>query len=334
MSQLLKSLTDRLDLTHPWFTIRPQAKANIPHTLQLLLTTANSFTVAEREAVAQLVVASYDTGVFPQLSQPSARLEAAAGLTEQLIVAPNSLAKEDLDFYGETFNPDELVSLQQLVSFLSFYLRLATALDLLSDQPKTQLTATAQLGPQALPQTFTLANLGWRPWIDAPAKSEMTAKQLDSLIEPERANMPYFRLLARDPEVLKARTLIDFDIFTNENDGAPRWARELAAVAVSLTNGCRYCCSVHARRTAQYANAEAEVAAYLATKQTENPVWQAIAAAATALTQTPAQLTAKETTNLAAAGFSPLAIADILAGAAFFNWANRLMLGLGHATDE
>lgn len=332
MSQLVTALQQKVPLTHPWFEIRPAVKENLYHTLSLLLETDNSFSQTEREQVAQLVITSFEQGVFPQVDEVNPRLEAAAGFTEQLVIAPNTIAAEDLEFYGQYFTPTELVSLAQLVSFLSFYLRLGKALAVLADQEQPQ--PQELLGPKALPQTFTLASLGWRPWVKAPAKSELTEQQLDSLIEPGRADMPYFRLLARDPEVLKARTLIDFDIFTNETDGAPRWARELAAVAVSMTNGCRYCCSVHAQRTAQYAKAEPEVAAYLASGTTDNPAWQAIAAASAALTSTPAQLQPAHIAQLQAAGFSPLASADILAGAAFFNWANRLMLGLGHATDE
>jgi alkylhydroperoxidase family enzyme len=36
--------------------------------------------------------------------------------------------------------------------------------------------------------------------------------------------------------------------------------------------------------------------------------------------------------RLKAAGLDDLAIADVISGAAFFNWANRLMLSLGEPT--
>ena len=67
-----------------------------------------------------------------------------------------------------------------------------------------------------------------------------------------RAKSPYFRLLARDPDALRARTLTDKDIFYNPDAGLPRGERELAAAATSRFNGCIYCASVHARHAATY----------------------------------------------------------------------------------
>ena len=57
--------------------------------------------------------------------------------------------------------------------------------------------------------------------------------------------------------------------------------------------------------------------------------WNAIVAASIALSATPSTFGAAETARLRAAGLDDLAIADVIHGAAFFNWANRLMLSLG-----
>lgn len=59
------------------------------------------------------------------------------------------------------------------------------------------------------------------------------------------------------------------------------------------------------------------------------PRWNAIVASAVALTATPSALDAPHLAALEAAGLDDLAMADALHGAAFFNWANRLMLSLG-----
>lgn len=50
-----------------------------------------------------------------------------------------------------------------------------------------------------------------------------------------------------------------------------------------------------------------------------------------ALTSTPMTFGPEHVARLRAAGMDDLAIADIIQGAAFFNWANRLMLSLGGA---
>ena len=98
------------------------------------------------------------------------------------------------------------------------------------------------------PELFQQGGLGWVPWIAPVAEADLSDDQQDALIEAGRAKNPYFRLLARDPAALKARTLTDFDIFFNTTDGLGRAERELAATAASRLNGCLFCASVHADR--------------------------------------------------------------------------------------
>jgi len=57
--------------------------------------------------------------------------------------------------------------------------------------------------------------------------------------------------------------------------------------------------------------------------------WNAVVAASVALTDTPNAFGADGIARLRAAGLDDLEIADVIHGAAFFNWANRLMLSLG-----
>ena len=54
-----------------------------------------------------------------------------------------------------------------------------------------------------------------------------------------------------------------------------------------------------------------------------------IVAASVALSATPPVFGAEHVAQLRAQGLDDLAIADVIHGAAFFNWANRLMLSLG-----
>ena len=97
------------------------------------------------------------------------------------------------------------------------------------------------------PNVFTQDELGWLPALAPLAIDELTDRHYEGLTEKGRAQSPYFRLLARDPEVLGARTRTDKDIFYNSDGGLPRAERELAATAVSRVNGCIFCASVHAR---------------------------------------------------------------------------------------
>jgi uncharacterized peroxidase-related enzyme len=60
--------------------------------------------------------------------------------------------------------------------------------------------------------------------------------------------------------------------------------------------------------------------------------WNAIVAASVALSATPPAFTAEHAQRLRKAGLSTEEISDVVHGAAFFNWANRLMLSLGEPT--
>ena len=57
--------------------------------------------------------------------------------------------------------------------------------------------------------------------------------------------------------------------------------------------------------------------------------WNAIVSAAVALSATPIAFGPDHVLRLRQAGLDDPAIADLINAAAFFNWANRLMLSLG-----
>ena len=181
------------------------------------------------------------------------------------------------------------------------------------------------------PVAFTQDMLDWLPWLEPPAAEALTERQRASLVDPGRASSAYFRLLALDPDVLEARTLTDKDIFYNTDAGLPRAERELAAAAASRLNGCIYCASVHARFAATYSRRPADVQRLLdeGVSADFGERWNAVVAAAVALTATPVVFAVSHVERLRRAGLDDLAILDVINGAAFFGWANRLMLSLG-----
>ncbi|GAA3650307.1 alkylhydroperoxidase domain protein [Microbacterium marinilacus] len=184
----------------------------------------------------------------------------------------------------------------------------------------------------ARPERFTQEGLGWVPWLAPVAEADLTEEQRDALIQPARAKMPYFRLLARDPGALKARTLTDVDIFFNTEGGAARAERELAAAATSRHNGCVYCASVHAAAATRESGRREDVQRLLdegVEADLGDPRWNAVSAASVALADTPLGFGAADIARLREAGLDDAEIVDVLSGAAFFNWANRLMLSLG-----
>ncbi len=194
-----------------------------------------------------------------------------------------------------------------------------------------QVIATLVQNP---PVAFTQDEIGWTPWIEPLAEAELTEQHHAGLVEEARAKSPYFRLLARDPEVLEARTRADKDIFYNTRAGLPRAERELAATAASRLNGCIFCASVHSRFASHHSKRRDDVQQLLddGVGVDLGERWNAIIAASAALTATPSTFDQAHIDRLGAAGLEDLEIADVIHAAAFFNWANRLMLSLGEPT--
>ncbi|MEU4231339.1 alkylhydroperoxidase domain protein [Nonomuraea sp. NPDC026600] len=183
---------------------------------------------------------------------------------------------------------------------------------------------------------FTTDQLGWTPWLTPLTEPELTDAHREALVDASRAASPYFRLLAHDPEILHARTKTDNDIFYNAKSGLPRPERELAATATSRRNGCVFCASVHARFAAHYSKRPDDVRRLLdeGVAAPQDGRWRAIIDASVALAATPVEFGAEHIEALRAAGLDDLAISDTIHAAAFFNWANRLMLSLGEPTDD
>lgn len=181
------------------------------------------------------------------------------------------------------------------------------------------------------PVVFTQDELGWVSWIDPLPEAELTERHFAGLVDRSRSKSEYFRLLVRDPEVLEARTKTDKDIFYNIADGLPRAERELAAAATSRHNGCIYCASVHARFATTYSKRRDDVQRLLdeGVGADLGERWNAVVKASVALAATPIAFGPDNVDELRRAGLDDAEIVDVINGASFFNWANRLMLSLG-----
>jgi alkylhydroperoxidase domain protein len=181
------------------------------------------------------------------------------------------------------------------------------------------------------PVVFTQDELGWVSWIDPLPEAELTERHFAGLVDRSRSKSEYFRLLVRDPEVLEARTKTDKDIFYNVADGLPRAERELAAAATSRYNGCIYCASVHARFASTYSKRRDDVQRLLdeGVEADLGERWNAVVKASVALAATPIAFGPDNIEELRRAGLDDAEIVDVINGASFFNWANRLMLSLG-----
>src|ERR1700735_747405 len=170
------------------------------------------------------------------------------------------------------------------------------------------------------PVAFTQDEIGWAPWLTPLSEDHLTDRHWAGLVDASRAKSPYFMLLARDPEILEARTKTDKDIFYNPSAGLSWADREPPAAATSRANGCIFCASVHARFATTHSKRRDDVQRLLdeGIKVDIDERWNAVIAASVALTSTPIAFGQAEIERLRATGLDDLAIADAIHGAAFF----------------
>lgn len=319
----------------------------------------------ESQALAgENVPGPWFTAAEPTAKNLGEKLMAGLEFAHLLVLHPRDSRPGHLALLLEAgWDEDGIVTLAQLVSFLNFQIRISTGLAALTEPASTvpspddaapsshdtedsPASARVEEALQSVgdrvktypnlkrPELFQQGGLGWVPWIAPVAEADLSDDQQDALIEAGRAKNPYFRLLARDPAALKARTLTDFDIFFNTTDGLGRAERELAATAASRLNGCLFCASVHADRATEESGRRDLVQRLLdegigTESRLGDQVWDAVIDASVALTLTPQTFGGRHVDQLRAAGLGDGDIIDALSCAAFFNWANRLMLSLG-----
>ncbi|WP_082621329.1 CMD domain protein [Bordetella sp. N] len=280
----------------------------------------------------------------------SKRLRAILTFTQALVVKPVDAGKPALEtLRAAGLDTPAIVTLAQLIAFLSYQLRVAATVNALDaagarasvDQDAAAAAGTSVPARPSAPITdrpalhingYTDRALTWHAWLDVVALEHATEEQLAVLKEahPKALTSDYYLLLVHQPEVLRQRQ-IAFNAIMYAPGGLSRAERELAATAVSRANGCVYCASVHAERFEQLAK-RSDVIVDLFTDAAAPEATgrdRAIIDYATRLTLAPADVGAADIQGLRAAGFDDLGILDLSHVIAVFAWANRLMLNLG-----
>jgi uncharacterized peroxidase-related enzyme len=247
-----------------------------------------------------------------------------------------------------------IVALAQLVAFLSYQTRVVAGLvameaALVSPAPPSPgsmdagtpapspggaSAKSASSGPVPVIRLngFTNETLGWRSWLSPLDVVQATGLQQAVLDEshPQARASAYYLTLIHQPLMLRHRSAA-YNAIMYAPGGAPRAERELAAMVVSVTNGCVYCTSVHAQRFAQLARRHDTVEQVFRNPATAgvDERERAIARFAQAVTLRPHTLAAADVAPLRQLGMSAEQILDVLHAAAIFGWANRLMHNLG-----
>ena len=310
------------------------------------------FPLAERFAIASQAAAWHDAaGLQAHYARQAAPLSdtrrhsEALAFARRLTFEPAAAAPQHIQVLREAgWSERGVVTLAQLVAFISFQSRLLAGLRLLQGETLPESGRTALAGRwhtapraasgKAAPVAFTQRELSWEPWLPAKPLAAFDADEQATLARFGHTDSDYFRLLARNLPLLEQRTLTDKGIFYTAG-GLPRAGRELAATVVSKVNGCIYCASVHARKATQLAKQPDAVQALLdvapgeALSRGQSPRWAALIDFAAALSLTPVSVSQRLLDALRAHGLDTLALLDLIQSTAFFAWANRLMLTLG-----
>lgn len=242
---------------------------------------------------------------------------------------------------------NDTVLLAQLIGFVAYQARLLVGVKAMSDLGGVTEAPAAQpadavpfVHPANLPPPgeplrrngFTSETLGWKAWLEVLNPETATPEQQHVLevSHPKAKTMDFYLLLARQPQVLLERSQA-FNAIMYAPGGLSRAEREVAATAVSRSNGCVYCASVHAQRFEQLAKRNDVMAQMFDDPDTAgtNARERAIIQSSLALTRAPGSFGVQNVQPLRDAGLSDLEILDMLHSAALFGWANRLMLNLG-----
>lgn len=323
---------------------------------------AGGFSVAQRLHIAQRIsewhadkrLSAHYAALLQQRdgAEEGPYLQAALDHAERLAFKPASADAQHLQGLQQAgWTLDAIVTLSQLIAFVSFQSRLLTGYRLLGGKPVEEdsvgapvragrwRTESATLSGRHAPPAFTRQELGWEPWIAAKPLAEFDASGQALLTRFGHSDSEYFRLLARNHPVLEQRTLADRAIFYTSG-GLERKDRELAATVASKVNGCIYCASVHARKAAQLSKQTDEVQRLLdiapgeVLSEGQGASWRVQIDFAAALSATPPQANAVHLAQLRGLGLDEVSLLDLVQSTAFFAWANRLMLTLGEPFDD
>jgi len=178
------------------------------------------------------------------------------------------------------------------------------------------------------------------PWIHMIDESEASGalqKVYDRLKGDRGKAANIMKIHSLDPRAMEAHLDLYLALMFTSS-GVSREERELLAVAVSAANGCAYCISHHAEALNHYWKDRGKIDALLDDIQNFALPERSrrMVDYGTKLTAAPAGIGEADIARLRESGFSDDDILRINLVAAYFNFVNRIALGLGvdYSADE
>ena len=170
-------------------------------------------------------------------------------------------------------------------------------------------------------------------WIDEIEVSDAEGRLADiykDLVEKRGKVANILKVHSLNPEAMGNHLDLYMTLMFGRS-GLSRAEREAIAVVVSAENECEYCVNHHVEALRRYVGDE-EILNMLATAdglETLEPRLSNIVRHAEKLTSAPGAMTESDLGELRAVGLSDADILDLSLITAYFNFVNRLALGLG-----
>lgn len=164
------------------------------------------------------------------------------------------------------------------------------------------------------------------------AQSEGRLREIyDQIIKSRGKLAEVHKIQSLNPDTIQSHMALYLDIMFSASP-LNRATRELIAVIVSRTNNCEYCVAHHAAALQNYWKDEERIQSLIEGKDSEvlGAEELSISQFARQLTMNPsAQIIDSKIQRLKSMGFSDRAILDMNLVISYFNFVNRMVLGLG-----
>lgn len=170
-------------------------------------------------------------------------------------------------------------------------------------------------------------------WIEtvADAQADGALREVYDEIKATRGKIAeIMQVQSLNPDAIRAHLDLYLQLMFRRS-GLSRAERETIAVAVSAANGCAYCINHHREALSHHLHDE-PLLERLSKEPEKAPLpgrSGAIVAYAVKLTRTPFAADEKDVDRLKAAGLSDAEVLDVNLITAYFNFVNRIALGLG-----
>ena len=179
--------------------------------------------------------------------------------------------------------------------------------------------------------------MSWIAEIDAEEAGEKLAALYAELIEKRGKVSNILKVHSLNPDAMGNHLELYMTLMFGKS-GLSRAERESIAVVVSAANDCAYCVNHHVAALRRYLKDEEtlEMLASADGLETLEPRLSNIVRHADKLTSAPAAMTESDLGELRAVGLSDNDILDLTLIVSYFNFVNRIALGLGvsFSTEE